>query len=789
MAAVTAAPFLIGSVHTATTTALAGLVFAGLWLYLADRQRPGLQAAPLTVLLAAVALWIAFSLVPLPASWHAALSPAAARVWDARLAAASPSLSLCPGATSLELVEAAAAVAVFALATGLGRRRQDRRWLVYGLVASGLAVAGASAAQTAVGAHRILGVYTPQAHIQDVFRTPFVNPNHAAEYFELVGFAALGLVLGGTRRLRMAGALAAAALLGAALATGSEGAQVVVPTGLAAACGLALGRRWPRVRYIVPTAVLATLLALLLACAGRGPACADTIERLDHGKLDHLPAVSRMVRDHAIVGVGRGAFRDAFAGYPTGGPFTRYTHAESELVHLVAELGIPLAVLLVLGMTATWFAALARWRVSRTAAGALLGTFAVGVHSIAEFGLEFAGTGLPFVMLLGLAREPGRSDGPRQLPRRASLFCAGALTLTLLAGPVAIRHGSCTTERANLSRGGGAALDTAIGRALRWHPNSPDVAYAIALELLAEGAASGALTFLNRCMVLDPANPLPHLAAAHALERLGADDQAALEAAAALHLDSRLGDRAYRRMARVVRDADQAADLFRDRPDHAAAFAEYMVQHHPDSTIGADLVTRIAARSPDDPTAARLLAATEWSRGERAAALDRLAAASEAAPCDRDLARYHAALRRADDDAATALSLIDRALGCEGPRFDLLHQRAMAAIDLDRTGQAQRAVREMRNLVSPHNPHANALILLTEARIARAQGHHRRAVDYYRGALDLRPDRADVRLELGEVLRDSGQHGAALEQFRIVRDQGQTPPYLDAGIDELETQR
>jgi len=796
--AITAAPLMVGSVHPSTAVVLAIVTCTALWSHQASRERGSLSVPWFGWWLLALLAWMALSLVPLPGGVLGALSPRSPELWDfAPLADfAGPSLSCAPGVTCQEIVELGAVACVFLLACEIGQYHRERLALYWGVLGAAALVAVVSVLQSAVGADRILGVYRPVSGSLAAFRTTFVNPNHAAMYFELAGFAALGGGVAWTGRARAAAVGTGIVLLGAALATGSGGARITVAVGLAFVGALALARRgwrWPA--WIVSAlAVAGLLVGIGLACGSDRGASHERLDALGltTNKLDYLPGALQMVGDHALVGVGRGGFAAVFPTYQPEGRFVRYTHSESGLLQIIAEIGVPLAIVTVALLVLLWTAALARWRDDPVVAGALTAVFAVAFHSLFEFGLEFGGVAVPFTATVGLlaaSLTTGRL-APVRLSRRASLLCTVAVTASLLAAPVALSHGSWTIERRNLHRAeDGGALDASIGPALRWHPCSADVAFAVGSALAGSSEPGGALRFLNRCMVLDPRNPLPHLVASDVLAELGRPGQAALEANVALDLDPHLQSRVFRSLARLLTTPDEVLRYMGSEPARAAAYAQFLLETYPESERARLLGPAVAEAHPNTAASARLLAAVEWSDGRQDDALRRLAAASDADPGDVELAKYHAALLRAAGDGEGALAVLDAADRAVGPHVELLYQRALAEIEIERFPAAHGAVRKMRQVVPPTHLGGLALIAAVEGRLAAAEGYPRRARTHYLESLRLRPDRVGVRLDLALTYRELGQDAEALDQYRRIRAETDAYPFLDTWIDELAAEQ
>ena len=792
--AITAAPLMVGSVHPSTATVLAVLISLALWSHQLTRERSTLSIPLLGWWLLALLGWMALSLVPLPGAVLGFVSPQAGELWAfAPLAEVTrPSLSCSPGGTSLEIVELCAVVCAFLLSCELTQYHRERTLMYWGVVGTAVLVAIISALQSVAGTETILGLYRPVSGSLATFRTPFVNPNHAAMYFELAGFAAVGGAVAWTGRARGAAVACGLILLGSALATGSGGARIIVVAGLAFVGALVLarrGRRW--VAWAVPAlAVAGLVVAITAGNLQKRDAPHELLDSLGltTSKLDYMPGALQMIGDHALAGVGRGGFGAVYPAYQPVGRFVRYTHSESGVLQLVAELGLPLATVTVVLIGLLWAIALLRWRGDPSVAGALAAVFAVSLHSIFEFGLEFGGLAIPFAATAGLLASAVMSGqlAPVRLSRRGSLALSAALATCLLAAPVALLHGSWTAERRNLQMAEQAGtLGEMIGPALRWHPCSPDVSFAIGSALAESSEPGHALQFLNRCMVLDPRNPLPHLLASDVLAGMGQAGQAALEANLALDLDPHLQPRVFRSMARLLTTSEEVLRYLGTDPDRVAAYAQFLLETYPGRAEARKLGLQVAEAAPDSPAAARLLAGVEWADGRRDVALQRLATASEAHPGDVALAKYHAALLRAAGEGEAALDVLDAADRLAGPHVELLYQRALTEIELEQHPGAHATVRQMRRVVAPTQFNGLALVAAVEGRLAVAEGNPRRARAHYLESLRLRPDRVGVRLELGRTYQELGEDDEALKQYRRIRRETDAYPFLDDWIEEL----
>jgi len=790
LAAVAAAPLAIGGVHAASNLVLASLTCAVLGSLVVLRGRSATPPWPVWIGLGVLA-WIAASLLPLPAAWEALL-PATARElwnWEAPLGSLRPTLSADPGSTTVELIKLAGGCAALWSAACIGDRPETRRLLAIGVIGAGLLVVGVSLAQTVTGTDSVLWWYAPRSGPMAGFRTPFVNANHGAQFLELCGLLALGAAFASRGRERMLAAAAAVPLLGGALATGCRSTPPLIALGVLFLIGLARSRapgpRWPRWAGAAGAAALVTATS---AWAVRGLLAGDPIVELGgqaSRKLGHLPRLLEVVGDHPWTGIGRGAFHAVFPMYEAVGQPRRHLHAESEVLHLVIELGIPVALVGMATVAVVWTTALARWRREPAVAGALVATGVVAVHALWDFGLEFAGVGLPFAVVLGLLIHPRRGRR-RRTPRWIAAALAVACLAPLLAAPVALRHGSIRGERQRLIRAAdGPELDEALASGLRWHPRSSDFALVAFERLRSAGRMDEALDLLGRAMYTAPADPIPHLAAAETFSGMGLDGQAALEARLALDLDAALQDRLFPVIAPAAATRQDAERYLGPDPERLAAFAEYLLARDPDSPLARDIADGVATTWPTSPGAARLRASMEWAQGDRQAALRRLREAAEAHPQDVPLVKQLASRSRIAGDPEGSLAVLERAGTAAAESGELLYQRALAEVALGRYADAHQTLLRLQGFTDERNPGSMALLARARGELAEREGHRERARAHYLESLRHRPHQPEVRWRLALVCAELDLDREALEQFERVRATTDAYPAVDDRIQRL----
>lgn len=342
-------------------------------------------------------------------------------------------LSYAPEASRRSGLWFAALAAVFLTAALVGGDRKVRRLLAAVFVVT-------ACAQVVVGARRWLsradslwGIPIPNDPGR--LRGTFVNPDHAALYFEIalaVVFAWGWWVLGRARQeakverraLLVAPPAVAWGLLFTGVAfTGSRAALVAAVLGALAQGFLAVRAAHPpaqpseapRLRRGVLAGVLAVVLGLALVgsfgvergfgrFAGAGPADASWADRLAVYR-----GMPQLMADCPWLGCGLGSFRESFPRVQPDELASAWRHAHSDWLELVVTAGLVGVVLVGMGLFA-----LVRRLFDRLGAGlrsedraaplAALGALVtVGLHELVDFGLTMPASSVALAVLCGAA--------------------------------------------------------------------------------------------------------------------------------------------------------------------------------------------------------------------------------------------------------------------------------------------------------------------------------------------------------------------------------------------------
>ncbi len=422
-------PLALGGVHRPTILAaalLATLTLVLVWLHRRATYR-GLRVPPFAAILLAVAGYTALQALPLPLALLKLVAPASVELLGVSLAGAGglPAfhpLSLDPGATLLETLKVGTCGLALTAAHNYCYRRSRRDRLLLAVVIGGVIVTllGFLGAVAAPG--KPLMLYEPEAgRAAGLITTSFVNSNHGSAFLMIATLAAAGLAVAARDLQRRVLLALGAVLLGAGVfMTLSRGGILALGLGLGVLALLLLFRPVPPgERRSLSSAAVPGILGLILALSAWLAFEAIVAEfrqirpELDTnlGKLGLWPSGLSMVLANPWVGVGRGAFLTAFPRYLQGElPRTAtYSHLEMQYLHLPAELGIPIALGLLVASAAAlviWFRRSPRDPASTAVAAALV---ALAGHAIVDFNLETLGVALPAALLVGLLSASART--------------------------------------------------------------------------------------------------------------------------------------------------------------------------------------------------------------------------------------------------------------------------------------------------------------------------------------------------------------------------------------------
>jgi O-antigen ligase len=310
----------------------------------------------------------------------------------------------------------------------------------------------------------------------------FVNHNHFAGLVEMGALLAAGMAVGKWRRHRLDWSFVAlggvAALLVLVLiASRSRGGTLAL---LAGACSLGVGLIGSRHRlasWVVAGIVAAATVSVAVLPEATGQRLASLLRGGEDAsvayRLDTARSTVRLAMSSPLLGVGLGSFADEVTRFKSGHGDVRVTHAESDVLELLAETGLVGGVILVWLGWDLWRRASANLSAAPGRSGIVLGAFAAIVamsfHSLFDFNLRIPSNALVFCTLLGLlvAGAP-RAPAPATPSKVCSRLLAGAaLALALLSGWHAV--GAVQLDRARATQDPRQRLARLVGT-LSSHP-------------------------------------------------------------------------------------------------------------------------------------------------------------------------------------------------------------------------------------------------------------------------------------------------------------------------------
>ncbi|MBL0278450.1 MAG: O-antigen ligase family protein [Anaeromyxobacter sp.] len=720
----------------------------------------GLAGLALLVVLAATAL----QLLPLPA-WLHVVSPSARDLFSGALAplglypAARP-LSLDPAATGRMLAASAGGLAAFWAAWALGETHRRRALLVRALGSSGLLVALVALGQALLGFGTLL---SPAA--------PFVNPNHLAGHLGLTSFVLLGLALKARGQARLLW-LMAFALTGAVVFLSlSRGGIAAFLGGAVLFAALAAWRRRPEGSGAAPPrgrwALLGGLAAALSVAAylALDPVLAElgTVGRAgEETKLALWRPALQLVRDYPLTGIGRGAFGTVYPAYKTEPELVTFTHLENEWLQAPVELGLPVGLLLVGALAATWLAAARRRDLSYGDVGLLAGTATLAAQNLVDFSLELSGVALPFLVALGLAARGAGAVAARPALVRGGLVVAGLLGA--LGAAVWARQ---------------PAADAPVLEQVAWRPADYLPQAVEGVRLVRADRCAEALPWLSRAMLLGPTAPEPHLYAARCLAAAGQDVVARREYRLAMAFGSReaLPEAAtrYRSVEALLEVAPDSADgllqlgylLARDRPADAAR------------------VYRRALEEQLDDRALVPLARATLAAGDRDEALRLARRRAAEAPTDPEGWLISAWILVQAGQEAEGVAVLERgllAIPGAPPLVTLLAERSLLA---RRFGEARRIAEQM----SARTPRELAARHQLVARALAGQGRVAEAIEQARSAAAALPDDPGALLAVASYCEQAGRLDDAIAAVERAATLGGAPEALAARLEGLRKAR
>lgn len=825
----------VGTVHLPVLLVVGALVTASTAIAARAARRVGLPCPPPAIVALALAAWSALQAVPIPMRWLEAIAPANADVWARALlplgeaAPARASVSIDPGASLIEALKWALYAGTFATAAFVAARRGAV--LGIGLVVAAAAVAALTTiGHGLAGARAVWGLYEPSFAVSPWHVGPLLNPNNLAGYLNLGVLCALGLLLMRNPPVpRWAMGVVVALLVGVEITSASRAGVAALP---AAVVVLALllrrrasrsGREQPeaegegeagrrRARAMRRPEATKWLLGAalgggaMLALLGGAEQAWQELYDDSAEKLGMVGWVKPLVRDHPVLGIGRGAFESVFPAYRVTAGHGVYTHAENFPAQWASEWGLPVAVLALAAFAWTLRPSRLGARRGALALGAMVGAAALLVQNLFDLGLEIPAVCIALATALGslhgdAVRRRGGEREARRPSRRSGVWAAGGVVVAGAAlSFAALRWGwhDVASDRAAVRRAFEAAsasgdatkaarlaaLRAHLREAMRRHPAEP---YFSLVGALAAWTAKdeSPIPWLQRTLERSQISGRAHLLLAEVLGAQGRTGQALFELRLAAEHDTALAPHAARLAVRWTSDPDELVTAVPDGPLGGAmldAMGERLARigrreagarvdaqaiardPHlvgPRLRKGAELVAAIVRAEPEGPCAER-------ERCEKEV-LAHVAALEASEPRASHGARLRARLLVATGRVAEAEKLLDAACETASDRPACLMAKLEAAADAKSTARLDPIAKELLSAsCRTEAACAEAAAWIGELRASR--GDWGAAVGYFARAAREQPSEARW-LRLAEAATRAGAHAEAAAALEKVAQQ------------------
>jgi hypothetical protein len=771
------------------------------------------------VLWTAVALtvWTALAVVPLPVALLAHLSPHAADIWAGCLAPLGlpgptwATLSLDPGATSVQVLRGVVYVLAFATASRIAARREGVVFLERAVLVTGLALAAAAIIHPALGAEKVFGIYTPRNAPGLRHVAPILNANVLSGYLNI----ALALILGQllSPRSQWPRSILAAlvvALVGEQVWIASRGGLLGTAAALVLVTWMSRSTAPDK-----PGRVRSLLVPGLLVLCGVGMAVVASSEQAmgelataEVSKLDVIREAFHLVGRFPLFGVGRGAFESVFPAVRTDPTFVVYAHPENVIAQWTTEWGVVVAsvALVVLLFALRPSSAMAR---SPRAAGAWGALACVAMQNLVDFGSEYPAVVIALAtcaaVVTGGSSGLDTSSKLDAWARRPAVLVAFAMVASVV-GVVLVIPGfghEVFDERVALRA---SALDPNLTRAefehraeaaMLRHPAEPFLPFTGALRAARVGDVSPLPWIertLDRAVVYGPA----HMLLARWLTRRS-PSQARLECRLTLEQAPELAQYVAPAIAGLVHGYDDATEVLPRGVGRAGWIEQVSVSVAPklpatarrlddlDAVLDPDDARRVERRAKE--ALADVLAGdtAPWCAGERRVACIHKGLAlatrlTQLTPTECAGYAIHARLVLENGDPALALKEFGAAAASVADRTACFEQLADLAV---RAGSDEAVTHALDRIVHAGCVDDAECVRNLEFVAARevARGNERSALAVLQRARERAPDDDRLVEQVAALAAKVDLHVESLRAYQVLAQRHPTDPRWAAAID------
>ncbi|MBU1243960.1 O-antigen ligase family protein [Myxococcota bacterium] len=534
----------VGSVHPWPQMVV---VYGGLFSFfialLAARSRHASVSVPaLFLFFVLLFLVMLLQVIPLPLSVVEWFNPHLAEI-RSRLGHTSSPLAYDAPATLFEAFKVAGYAGFLFSAYQVTRHGMYTQRMVQVLAFAGTLLAALALLHNFAGFSRMYGLYRPET--SSTYFLPFVNENHASGYYGFIFFVMLSLGMGETNpRLRFFTLGCSFLPFLAVIWTGSRAGIAALAAGIAIWWFLAQLARdtAPKLTWIL-LAFIGLLVSIPLMDFYVVPFLNSPTGLDEDVKIHMWQNAFPLISDHLWTGVGRGGFSSVYPYYYQLSGRISADYIESLPLQFIIDYGVVVASAFLVAGSVVLVRYFRRIRLRIWKAGLIAAVATLLLQNLFDFNLEFPGTALSLVVVLGVLSAQ-RYHGKRRRMRKwifgwtaLGVPWTAAFVSALVAIPLWVLPHRLEVERERVSelgsQGKWAEMASTARDAQQRHPADY---YLAATRGLAETFVQGGqpLRWIGLATWLFPRHYYPELMAARVLSRWKKSSQAAMQYGRAL---------------------------------------------------------------------------------------------------------------------------------------------------------------------------------------------------------------------------------------------------------------
>jgi tetratricopeptide (TPR) repeat protein/O-antigen ligase len=404
-------------------------------------------------------------------------------------------------------------IGVFYLTLDMARSRTETKWLFLTIVGTGTAVA-------VIGFIKYQGGVVPAfwefgTKGEGIFLTStFMNHNHAAGYLAMVLCLVLGVSVYRCYGHPLLLGTSLVLILVALCLTMSRGGWIASFVALECmSVAFLLKKGTSRFRIWGTALVLCIGVGLTLLASDAMIDRLQSIQNVDEPSLVSRLAAWRgcteLLRRNPLLGTGLGTFPWSFPQVRPAGLFHRYREAHNDYLQIVTEVGLPVVIPLLWGLSILFGAGLRRFRRTRSrfragiTLGALGGIVAILVHNLSDFNTQITANGVLLSVAAGLpmgdmTRARRHSSAGTDVGSRRLVVCLAVVTLLALTSfhlaRFALADVHASIGERELAIGNYRKAGDHLTKSIQCDGHTAEYRYAYAQSLYARARESGSVS-------------------------------------------------------------------------------------------------------------------------------------------------------------------------------------------------------------------------------------------------------------------------------------------------------